>query len=1525
VRALGAGLAVVGWAVLGVLAAAGLALSALAAFAALPFGRPMVASAIVRLASAQLAGSLRLGGVEVQPGGAVGIHGLEAYDPDGKLVLQIDELVVSADLTRLRSKSVGLAVELRGASILVDEDAEGRLSLARAFAPAHPAPARPPSAKRTSWEALGGWTVRLRKLTVRDADLWWRDAAGGTRVELQDLDLDARALVGPYRGRAEVSLKGNAYAPVAGPLLLEVRALLDGDHLRVPLVRAEVAGTGLAGLADADVARLTGRAALTRATVDRGQAKALLKGVPGGADLALHAYAEAGERIATAAVHLEPAASGAGGGDAAVAVRTDGTRALGFDVATRSLDPSALLAVAPPGSVTLTARGSLAGESFAAARGALSLELARSRLRAGELGPAQAAVRLDRGSVEAPSLSLTAPGLSVAGSGSWRQGGTAAAHLTAEIADLGRAVENLGALLGSPLPRLSGRGRVEASLSGTPAAPVVAADVTAPLLAAGPTAVTAIAAHLAASGPFTPGKLQVEARAGRVASSERTVAQDLTLRAELAPAAGAPGPAAEWTLAATGLFPSLGREPVEVEGAGSLPADRKALRLTQLALGYPGTRYDLTDPALVTFAGPSVDRLELAAGPRRIAVEGGLRAGPGAASAKALDAHLELVKLDLAKLPAGLLPADQGIAGEVTADVRARGTAARPLVDAQLAVQGGGFRTEQGLGVEGTVRYDGEARRAAGKVSLARERGGKVDVEADLPVPLGGRPREKVAVAARLEAIPIPAVLELVGERLPLEGSLSGAVTVEGTAGAPALRVQASVADGVYQDLREVGLEAELDVSDAAGLRAEVQLAGRPAVRLEARAPLRASALAEDPAGALRGLREARLQADATFPGLDLAALAGRLGVPADLAGRVTGEVHLAGQPLAPRGTVALSVEGGAMAGYGGMGGKLDASLREDRVEAELRARLDGQDLGTLTAALQAPVERLFGRSGLLSAPLRADARVPGVELEKAAVRSGVPVGGEVEATLHAAGTLGHPDLELHAAGRSVTYQGHPVGQLRLEARAAGERASAKLDLDPPAGGALTASLEVDTPITAELDPKALRAAPSRATLRATAVDLGFLPALSPGTLRAAAGKLDADLQAQGALAELTPRGTVKLAGGRLAFLEYGDWSGIALEAAATEDAIELRSLEVHRGEGNLTAHAALRGLASGHARLDGQLDVKQVTVARNGMDLATVTLGMKASGDYQNRRLDARLDLPGGLIRLADKLPREVQSLEQRPDIVVGPRPPRKPAAGPPPRAGEGEKPLTVAVRLVAPGRLLVQRENPRVRLELKADTTYQREGSADYMTGAVEVVRGTVEPLTDRRFEARRGRVVFTGGPPRAAILDVEAVWENPTPTVSSVTVTVTGPLTKPDITLKSQPPLDEGQIALLVATGQLQLRPGDGPASGARGGAGADVSRAAASSLGFAVFNTFIRDQLPFTGGDVSLDASAAKLSGYIPGTRMYVGYTRRFDANREQGENEDEVRLEYAITPNWTLGARWGNANTGDASLIWSKDY
>jgi autotransporter translocation and assembly factor TamB len=158
---------------------------------------------------------------------------------------------------------------------------------------------------------------------------------------------------------------------------------------------------------------------------------------------------------------------------------------------------------------------------------------------------------------------------------------------------------------------------------------------------------------------------------------------------------------------------------------------------------------------------------------------------------------------------------------------------------------------------------------------------------------------------------------------------------------------------------------------------------------------------------------------------------------------------------------------------------------------------------------------------------------------------------------------------------------------------------------------------------------------------------------------------------------------------------------------------------------------------------------------------------------------------------------------------------------------------------------------------------------------------------------------------------------VYDNPT---AKVTVLVTGPLRKPEITLSSDPPLDDAAIAMLIATGQADVKAG----SAAVGTLNAEeAGRAALGAVVTQVFNGMVAGKLPLDS--VGLDATTLRAGKYVAEGKVYVGYVRRFDAKPEKGENTDEVQVEYRITPRWKLQMSYGTAGTGAASLLWSKDY
>lgn len=1540
-------LALLGWTLLGLAAAAGLALSGLALLAASDVGRPFVARTLVRFVDDALAGSLTLEGIEVLPGGGIEVRGLRVYDPEGHLALALDRARLYVDVTRLRNRSVGLAAELDGPSVLLEEEEDGQLGIARAFAPAHPSPPRPAGAPPER-DRGPGWTLRLTSLAVRGGQVWWTDPAGQTRLEASDLVIDGRALIGPERSRVDLRLVGAAAAPADGPLELELRAAMDGDTIRVPVLRASVGGTGVALFGEGDLVKRTGRVALGRVAVDATRLGAIAPGAGLPGDVAAFGYAESDGREATIALRVVPGTAGKGGSaDLSAAARLDGTRAVGLDAVAERLDPSALHRAAPPGAITLRARGGAAGASWEAARGRAVAVLSPSRLRGGSLGPGELQARLERGSWDVDKLALAAPGVELRGQGRWRAGGAVSGNITVDAPDLRTAARNGAALAGLPPPELSGRARVQAALAGTATAPILDGTVDIPAAASGALQVVGVKARANVAGPLAAPSGRVEATVERVRDTGADVLRSLSLRAELQ--------GGEGRLEAQGLVPSLGTDPVTLRGRGrrvaagagaaGAPAGKgpreDLVRIEELALGYPGAHWTLAAPATVTLAdlaggapatAVKVDRLELreGTGDQRLAVEGGFdRRG------QLLDARVEARSVDLGRLPRGLVPASLGLAGEISARLAASGPRRTPRLEGSVSWAHGSYRDLAGLDLSAELGWDLAARRATLRGRLGREAGGGVEGSADLPVPLAGRGAEPIS--ARLDArdLPVDVLLRTAAapardgadapEDPPLAGRLGAAFELGGTVAEPTARLRASLGGASYEDLEK--LSAELEATAGGGslaLDARTALDGRPALTARARLPLDLAALLAHPAATARGLRTAALQATLEVPGLDLAKVAGHLGLPPDLAGTLRGTARLEGTPAAPRGDLQLELAGGALEGLSEVRATAALRLGADAVSLAGTAGSGGTDVLALRATLRAPPERLAAGGGLAALrtlPFELDARVPRVALER--LKTAVALAGTAEAHLVVDGTPAAPRLALDASGDALAVEGRPLGAAKITARWADGAARAEAHLLVPSGGSLAATASFRAPLglpPAGAPGPRLADAPAELALRADGLDLAVLPALLPGTVRTAGGRLDADVTARGPLARPAPRGTAKIQGGRLAITEYGDWNGIEVAARITDKAIEVPTLVGHRGAGRLEGSLRVRGLrdasAATPAVLEGKLAAVHLPVSRAGMDLANLDLELAAGGTYRPGVLDVRVDLPRGTVRLPRRSPRTLQGLEPRADIAVGPRVERKKRAPARAPGADGERPFALTARLVSPGKLFVTSDNPRLKIELKADVTYELQGGSDFMTGTVETVRGDVEPFGGRVFAVQRGRVIFTGGPPRAAMLDVEAVYNNP---IAVVTVAVSGPARDPEIRLTSQPSMDEGQIAMLLATGRTELKAGTG---GVGTLSGEEAGKAVLGAVATQAFKELVADKLPLD--QVALESGALRAGKYVT-DKIYVGYTRRFEAQPEKGENQNEVRVEYQITPRWTFESRYGDAQSGGASLIWSRDY
>jgi translocation and assembly module TamB len=1463
-------------------------------------GKALLVPRVLQAIDEALAGRIELRSFRILTQGGIELSGARVVDPDGDIVLEVERARLYVDLGRLRQRVVSCRVELLRPTVVLKREEDGSLSIARAFAPTHPKPKEEPSGPFT-------WTVRLTSLVLEGGSVKYVDAAGQTAYEATKVDLRARGAYGPHSARAEVDLKGDLLAPERAPVSVTLAGGLRGSEVRVRQLRAAVGETALDLAGVFDWVSWKGRAAVLALSVDADQVRAVAPRAPLAGDLAGTLYLESDGAEASAALQLAPR-QGGGRADAAAALRLPpGAFAAGADVHLAALDLSRVLRGAPPTALSLDARARGTGKDLATLRGALALSLAPSRLRTGQLGPVEVRAGADRGAFELSRLDASLPGGAVHGSGRWRRGGEVAAQATVEGADLAQLRRNLELLLGRPLPALAGTARAEVALTGTEAAPAAHVALSAPSLALGGTSLTGLGVTGDVAGPWRAPRVQLDGGAARLVAGGLD-ARTLKLHAHLVGRSG--------EVRLTGAVPEVGPDALAVSATGTLAEDRSALALTALTLAWPGDRFELASPARVRFAPPAVDRLVLAFGDQRLAISGGLL---GEGAHRAVDARVEIERLDLAKLPRQLLPEKLALAGRVRLDVRATGPLAAPQLAGQVELTEGALLGLEGLQADGTLAYDGAKRRARVDLTATRATGGEVAVRAEVPVLLT-RAGPAAALSAHVSVRSFPVTEALRMARPELAPQVDGLASLEadlgGTVGAPSLSANATLEQGRYADLDALAVTLKLEhVRGRAHLVGAVDRNRRRALDVDAGVPLDLAALLREPGRVGRALPDAPLAATLAVPGLDLAGLAGKMGVPEGLAGTLSLKADLSGHPRAPRGKVTVAVAGGAYAGYRALDAKVDLAARDGATEVAAEGSMAGAELVRVAASVALPVERLGERSALEAAELRARVEVPRADLRQAG--ASVPLAGEIVGLVELSGHLSSPRLTANLTGRKVEVSGRPVGDVALEGGAAEGRLHAKLHVAVATGGTLDGALDAEGDLGLEAIRRGdLGRVPARARLVASELDLGVVPALAQGYVRSAEGKLGADLTAAGPLARMTPRGTIAVAGGRLAIAEWGDWTGVVLSASITEDVVRIDRLEARRGSGAVTLHAEAKGLARkdrpGDLRADLRLD--RLPVARAGQDFATVTAQAKLSGTVSRSALDAELNIPDALVKLPDRLPtRKIQPLDRRPDIVVGSFRKKAKAAGAEEEGGESQ-PYHAKVHLLVPGHLQVKGDSPRVDITIKADVTADYEGELT-LTGDVDTIRGSLEPMGGRNFELRRGHVHFTGEDYSKAALEIQAFYDNPQ---AKVTVAIGGTIGKPDVKLTSEPPMDESQIALLIATGHVELKANTG------GYSAQDVGFAALGALGQQFFKDVIGDKLPVDS--VSLDSSQLRAGKYVS-DKIYVGYTRRglFGSTVEQGENTNEVRAEYQITPRWNFELRYGDANTGGASLIWSKDY
>jgi translocation and assembly module TamB len=361
-----------------------------------------------------------------------------------------------------------------------------------------------------------------------------------------------------------------------------------------------------------------------------------------------------------------------------------------------------------------------------------------------------------------------------------------------------------------------------------------------------------------------------------------------------------------------------------------------------------------------------------------------------------------------------------------------------------------------------------------------------------------------------------------------------------------------------------------------------------------------------------------------------------------------------------------------------------------------------------------------------------------------------------------------------------------------------------------------------------------------------------------------------------------------------------------------TGNRLEIEQLTAKAGDGTIQAKGYI-SLASADGypmNISATLDNARLAKSEN--------IAARATGNLTLEKVAGQAALLSGSLRLPETRYRIVREGAAQVPVLTGVR--RKPAAGRPRVTGDGMAAvggslfdlIRLDIALKAPDEIYVS--GMGLESEWKADVVLRGTTEAPRVTGEIELVRGTLG-FAGRSFELQEGRVTFPTGDAYDPAIRLVA---SETIETVTVTVTVTGRASNPQIAFSSVPGLPQDEIVSRILFGDsittlsplqaVQLASSLNTLSSSGGGL---------SPLGALQSATGI-DRLRVLGPDDTVGRGTALAAGQYITKDIYLevitdarGYTA--------------TQLEISLTPALSVLSQAGGSGQSNLSVRYRKDY
>ncbi len=523
---------------------------------------------------------------------------------------------------------------------------------------------------------------------------------------------------------------------------------------------------------------------------------------------------------------------------------------------------------------------------------------------------------------------------------------------------------------------------------------------------------------------------------------------------------------------------------------------------------------------------------------------------------------------------------------------------------------------------------------------------------------------------------------------------------------------------------------------------------------------------------------------------------------------------------------------------------------------------------------------------------------------------------GQVQLSGPVAAPQGSVDLRVtNARAGAATALGLPGFDASLQGQWRNRQLTARATVTAAEAGTLTAQIEM--PLDADPAtglPSLAADQPLRAAIDAR-LSLTVLNTILAAQANRVAGTLTADLIVDGTLSNPDVTGTVRLTDGQFVNAVYGvNLSSIQATLTATGDVLTLTSLSANTpGDGSLSGSGTIRIDPAGGFPVDLRLTADRATLLASNDIRVTADAGLQLTGQLLGQStLAGRVTIRSAELRIPEQLPPQVATIPVT-EINVPPGLAARRAETEPPAAADGEPPFNPAldITLAAPAQVYVRGRG----LQAELGGTLQIGGTlaSPTITGDLTLRRGSFD-LLGNRLNFDRGRITFLGGREINPLLDFQASTQADDITAS---INLTGPVSSPEISFSSDPPLPQDEVAAYLLFGRgvgelsaleaVRLAEGVAQLTG-QGGAGGLLDQ---------VRRTFGLDRLDVTTGTNGQGPGLA--AGRYIAEGVYVGVQQGLESGASQ------VTVEIEVTPNIILETDVGIEGGSRVGVNFRWDY